>query len=208
MVPTVKKAVKVKMKIFTMSRNVLPAEPGRAFTIAEMLLVVVIIALLATVAGGIYTGTYKKSLAETSARELLLAAKYARIVAVERQDACRMVLDTDENRFYLTINKLNEQSGEFEETVVQNLYFKGGKLRGDVEFEDLQIAPRALDQTVGLEEPRQITFRPNGTADEAVIQIGDGRYHYTVVISASTGKATVQFGTADEVKNQTIDLDE
>ncbi len=51
------------------------------FTIVEMLVVVVIIALIASVGGGIYVGTYKRMLVEKAARDFVLAAKYATIPA-------------------------------------------------------------------------------------------------------------------------------
>jgi hypothetical protein len=41
-----------------------------------------------------------------------------------------------------------------------------------------------------------------------MIQIGDGKNHYTASICAATGKAKIHFGTAKEAKMGTIDLDE
>ncbi|HPS55730.1 MAG TPA: prepilin-type N-terminal cleavage/methylation domain-containing protein [Sedimentisphaerales bacterium] len=55
------------------------------FTIIEMLLVAVLIALLATVAAGTYAGTHQKALVKKSACDFLLAAKYAKILAIEYQ---------------------------------------------------------------------------------------------------------------------------
>lgn len=180
----------------------------QGFTIVEILLVIIIISLLAGVGGAFSVGTYKKMLAEKSARDFLLAAKYARITAIERQSRCRIELDTDNNRFWLIVDEFNEQTGQTEQVIVRDLYFKPVDFSGDVKFEDIQITPTGLDEVFEAEELLTIAFSPNGTAQSAVIQIGDGRNHLTVRILAATGKAKVYPGTAKEIKIGTIDLDE
>ena len=50
----------------------------------ELLVVVAIIAMLAGVSGGYYLRSRPKRLMEKTGRELLLAAQYARIAAVEK----------------------------------------------------------------------------------------------------------------------------
>ena len=52
------------------------------------------------------------------------------------------------------------------------------------------------------------SFSPDGTAQTALVQIGDGKNHLTVSISAVTGRSKVYSDTADNVKSDTIDLDE
>ena len=178
------------------------------FTIVEILLVVVLIALIAGAGGGIYVGTYKKMTVEKSARDFLLAAKYARIMAIERQSLCRIELDQSNGRFALVVEELNEQTGDSERVIVQDEYFRPVKFEGDVKFEDIKISPIDGAETFRQQELQTIVFLPNGTAQSAVIQIGDGRGHYTVNISAATGRVTMYVGTVDELKIGTIDLDE
>ncbi len=181
------------------------------FTIIEVLLVVVIIALLAGVGGGIYVGTYKNMLAKKAARDFLLAAKYARMMAIERQSPCRMELDDVNNGLWLVVDGLNIETGQVEPVIVRDFYFKPVEFGGNVGFENIQIAQVGLEEVydAGEEtEEKTIVFSPNGTAQSAVIQIGDGKNHYTASISAATGKTTVYFGTAEEVKVGSIDLDE
>ena len=67
----------------------------------EILVVVVIVGLIATVTGGVYMGTFKNMQLEKCAKELYLAAKYARLVAVEKQIECRLVIDKEEGKFFV-----------------------------------------------------------------------------------------------------------
>ncbi len=191
------------------------------FTIAEMLVVVVIIALIASVGGGIYVGTYKRMLVEKAARDFVLAAKYARIMAIEQQKPYKIKLsaadsadtaETANNGFGLVIDEFNQETEETEQVIVRDLYFKPVEFTGDVKFEGIQITPAGWEAATETDEAREIVFSPSGTADSAVIQIGDGKNHYTVSISAATGRATMYFGTAEKVREEvkigTIDLDQ
>jgi len=174
------------------------------FTLVEVLVVVVIIALLGGLGSGIYVGTYKRILVEKAARDFVLAAKYARIMAIERQRQYRMELDTANGGFYLTFNQLNVETEQTEQTIVRDLYSRPVEFVGDVKFEAVQITPLGSQSS---DEQTTIVFLPNGTAQSAVIQIGDGKNHYTVSICAATGKAKVHQGTAEEAEIGTVDLD-
>ena len=178
------------------------------FTIVEMLLVVILIVLLASVGGGFSMGTYKRLLCEKSTRKLLLAAEYARVTAIERQRPCKIKLDTVNNRFWLVINELNEQSGETEEVMMRDLYSKPVEFGGDVKFEAIQIDSPDSQQQFETAKVRTIAFSPTGGSQSAVIQIGDGKNHLTLRILAATGKAKSYVGTAEDIKIGTIDLDE
>ncbi len=181
------------------------------FTIAEMLVVVVIIALVASVGGGIYVGTYKRMLVEKAARDFVLAAKYARIMAIERQRPYEIALDPNNNGFWLATTQQNIETGEAQQVIVRDLYFKPVEFGGDVKFEGIQITSAGWEAATETDEAGEIVFSPSGTADSAVIQIGDGKNHYTVSISAATGRATMYFGTVEKVKEEvkigTIDLE-
>jgi len=179
------------------------------FTIAEMLMVVAVIVLLASIGGGFYVGTYKRMAAERAARDFWFAAKYARITAIERQIPCELELDADGNRFSLVVYEFDEENERTEKVALRDSYSKPVQLSGDVKFEDIMITPLGSGEGTGTSEGKTIVFSPNGTAQSAVVQIGDGRNHYTVSICAATGKATVHFGLAKDAKTNTVvDLDE
>jgi len=178
------------------------------FTLAEVLVVVIIISLLGGLGGGIYVGTYKKILVEKAARDLFLTAQYARIMAIEKQRQYKILLDVTNNGFLLSTTQWDEESEQTEQMVVKDSFCRPVEFTGEVQFEDIQITPTGIETTIETDEDEQvIVFSPNGTAQSAVIQIGNGKTHYTVTISAATGKAKVYFGTAEDVEIGTIDLD-
>ena len=181
--------------------------PRSGFTLVEVLVVLALIALIAGVGGGYGMGTYKRILVERTARDFFLTAKYARIMAIERQKQYRIQLSTTDGGggFCLATEQLNVETEQTEAAVVRDMYSKPVEFTGDIRFEAVQITPIGSQSS---EEQTSIVFFPNGTAQAAVIQIGDGGNHYTVNISAATGRAKVHPGTADEVVTGTIDLDQ
>jgi len=190
-----KSKVKVKTKRF-------------GFTLAEVLVVVIIISLLAGLGGGIYVGTHKRMLVEKAARDFVLTAQYARIMAIEKQRRYKIQLDAANNGFHLATTQLDEEAGKTEQMVVKDSFCRPVKFEVGVMFEDIQITPTGLETTTESEEDEQsIVFSPDGTAQSAVIQIGDGKTHYAVTIFAATGKAKVYSGTTEDVEVATIDLD-
>jgi prepilin-type N-terminal cleavage/methylation domain-containing protein len=195
------------MKTSTMIKSAGPGyrPHGGGFTIIELMLVISIIALMAGATGAMYFGTHKRMLVEKAARDILLAARYARLVAVEKQTKCKLMLDETNNSFFLTIPPLDSQP-DAGETVITDQYSKPRQFAGDVKFEEARITSTTRSGSTGPEA--MIVFRPNGTADSAVLQIGDGKNHYTVYIMAATGKGRVQFGRATETGLEVLDLDD
>ena len=219
MAPMARKVVKVITKTYTTTEarggNSLiqiarqrPAPGVCGFTIAEILLVVVLIALIASAGSGIYLGTYRNMLAKKAARDFMLAAKYARIVAIERQRPCRIEFDQANNRFWLTVDEINEETEEAEPVIVRDLYFKPIEFGGNVKFEGIVVKDTDLEEAFESSKQPTIVFSPNGTAQSAIVQIGNGENHYTVSICAGTGRVKVWFGTAENVEVGTVDLDE
>ena len=190
-----------------------PARGGAGatgFTLVELMLVIAIVVLLGSLGTGMYVGTYKKLLVEKAARQFLLMTRYARIAAIEQQQPYELEFDRDKG-FLLTTTQRNETTGQTEKIGVKNYYCRPVEFEGDVKFEDARITAMTADPLAAEEGPEQkIMFLPNGTAQSAVVQIGDGKTHYTIAIVASTARATLYWGPADKitsVKNTTVDLD-
>jgi len=179
----------------------------KGFTISEVLLVVVIIGLITGAGAGLYVGTFSKMQVEKAATDFFLTAKYARLMAVEKQSQYKMELDLDNNTFYLTTALFDEESGRVQQEIVKNYYCKPVEFQGDVVFESVEIVPNGWETQSASDLQQTIAFSPNGTAQSSVVQIGDGKTHYTISISPATGRAKLNFGTAENVTVGTVDLD-
>ncbi len=182
-------------------------EHKRGFTLVEVLLVVALIAVLGGLGGGMYAGTYKRLLVEKAARQFLLTAKYARIMAIEQGQPYGVQLDSGNEGFLAATAQWNSDRGQMEKVPVRDYYCKPVKFEGDVRFENVKIGASTAEAAADEQLQRRIMFLPNGSADMAVVQIGDGKTHYSIAIIASTGKASLHAGTADEVKVAVVDLD-
>jgi len=176
-------------------------------------MVVAVITLIAGMGGGLYLGTYKATLVKKAARDFELGAKYARMTAIERQQPCTLKLDLVNGAFVVTrhaeeADRMDE--AESDELILRDVWFKPVRFEGEVKFEAVQVASAGTDTFDTQEEPegqRTITFRPDGAAENAIVQIGDGKTHYTVAITAATGKTKVEFGTGENIVFSTVDLD-
>ncbi|MCP4612552.1 MAG: prepilin-type N-terminal cleavage/methylation domain-containing protein [Planctomycetes bacterium] len=177
------------------------------FTLVEVLVVVVIIGLLGGLGGGVYIGSYKRLLVEKAARDFFLTAKYARIMAIEKQRQYKIVLDVTNNGFHLVTTQMDEEGGQAEQMIVSDSFCKPVIFEGEIMFADIQITPIGVEATEEEEDEQSIVFSANGTAQTAMILIGNGKTHYTVTISAATGKAKVYDGIVEDVDVGVIDLD-
>ncbi|MCK5174978.1 MAG: prepilin-type N-terminal cleavage/methylation domain-containing protein [Planctomycetes bacterium] len=190
------------MKTFTMisDRPRKFAGPG-GFTLIELLLVVALVVLLAGLGGNRYVVAYKRMLVEKAAKDIYLMAKYARVLAIEKRMDCKLVIDEVGKSYFLT-------SGYGEsESVITDRYSKPQELSGEVAFEAVEVTSTVeTDQDI-WEGVKMVVFRSDGTADTAIVQLGDGKNHYSVYVMAATGKAKIMFGEAGDVPIDIVDLD-
>lgn len=181
---------------------------GRAFTLVELLVVVAIITVAGGAGIGLYAGSSQRFKLEKTASAFLITAKYARIMAIEKQREYKIQLDSRNGGFALATIEWNESSEKFEQTVVDDYYCKPVQFEGDIKFEDIKAAPEAEGEETDDEEAEaSIVFSPDGSAQTVAVQIGNGKTHYTISISAATGKAKIHFGELENAQIGTIDLD-
>jgi len=169
--------------------------------------VVAIIAMIAGLGGSYGVGTYKRLLVEKTARQLLVMATYARIMAIEQQRPYELQLDAGNLGFLLMTTEMNPQTGEMERRIVRDFYCRPVKFEGDIQFEDVKVQIATGQTADGTDLEQKIVFLPNGSAESAVLQLGDGKSHYTLAVVAATGKATLYAGTAENVDTVSVDLD-
>lgn len=173
------------------------------------MLVIAIVVLMSSMGAGMYAGTYKRMLVEQASRRFLLMARYARIAAIEHQQLYELEFDPDKG-FLLTTTRQSATTGQTEKIGVQNSYCRPVKFEGDVTCEDAAVTPLGDGLALEQDQNRKIAFLPNGTAQSAVVQIGDGKTHYTIAVVASTGRVILYTGPADKItntKNATVDLE-
>jgi len=169
--------------------------------------VVAIIAMVAGLGGSYSIGTYKRLVVEKTARQLLVMATYARIMAIEQQRAYELQLDAGNRGFLLATTAENPQTGAMERIIVKDYYCRPVEFEGDVKFEDVQLTMMTGEESQGTDQEQKVVFLPNGSAESAILQIGDGKSHYTVAVVAATGKATLYAGTVKDIEMVSIDLD-
>ncbi|MBN2269037.1 MAG: GspH/FimT family pseudopilin [Sedimentisphaerales bacterium] len=179
------------------------------FTLVELLVVVAIIAVAGGAGIGLYAGTSERFRLEKAARSFLLTARYARIMAIEKQREYEIQIGSDKTGFALATTEWNESSEQFEQTVVRDYYCRPVEFEGAVRFEDVRLVATGVEETEEDESAGQaIRFSPDGSAQAVAVQIGDGKRHYTISISAATGKAKASPGELQEnAEVGTIDLD-
>ena len=181
------------MKISSMTGN-----KRSGFTIIELMVVAMVIALMAGAAFTFGYSRFKTAVVEQTARKLMLAAKYARLIAVENQIRCSLVISEDDKEFFLLAG----------ESVISNPYTKPTTIDDNVSFESVAITPSLPTGEKTSKGQYIINFMPDGTADTAVMELTNGKTTYTVTISAATAKAKVYSGEPSEVPVGVVDLDQ
>ena len=177
------------------------------FTLIEILLVVAIIAMIGGLGSGYCVGTYKKLLVEKAARQFLLMARYARIMAIEQQKPYELQIDPNNQGFILATMQTDPQTGESQKALVRDFFCKPVEFEGDVKFEDVQLLAYAEGSSGDEGFESRIVFFPSGSAESAIVQIGDGKTHYSIAVVAATGKASLSAGLTTEVRTASVDLD-
>ncbi len=166
----------------------------------------VVTLLIALLAGSSIRGsvsTFRKMQVERAAREVYLAAQFARIQAIESGRPCQVVLDPKTRS--VSVVAMIKQGPR----LIRNAYSRPFQFAEGVDFERIDITP-TRPQFAAQEETLNtaITFRPDGSADGAVIQVGNGKTHWSVYISSATGSARAENGVVREQSpTVVIDLD-
>ncbi len=184
------------------------------FTLTELLVVVALITVMGGTGVGMYANSYKRMMVEKAARELMLTAQYGRIMAIEQQTQMTIRFDATTNSFALTTVQWDADREEAVQVVVSDYYCKPFQIHPSVVIEQVAVGWDTANVSGSpgggqATETAGISFYPNGTADMAVVQFGDGgSTHYTVSINPATGKAETVFGTAETIQPKVVDLEE
>ena len=176
-------------------------------TLVELLVVIVLMAVLATMALPRLAGASGAAQLRTAARQLLTTSRYARDYAVTHRTICRLVLDAKEGRYELLCQSDPQNTpDEF-----RPLRWGIGKAEGlslPIRFEEIRIEPRNRGDGRTPRKGRYIQFDPGGQADAAVLMLTDGRQAYSLLVAPHTGRVWLEDGHARQLPNDRKDLDE
>lgn len=190
------KAAKERTQIFTMTKTI----RQNGFTLLELLAVAAMVALLFSLGIASYARTFQRWAVQQNARQMYLAARSARLYAVEHQQPCTLVLDRENGAFFLTADETQDDGTE-QQMLVSTPWSRKVELHDNVAFETVKIAGRYEEISGG------VIFRPDGTSNDAVIQLGNGKTHYTITVSAGSGRPRLVEGEAENLRTDQIDLD-
>jgi prepilin-type N-terminal cleavage/methylation domain-containing protein len=152
---------------------------SHGFTLLELLIVVLIIALVLAVS---YPALSRGSIAlhlRTTARDVLNTFRYAREKAVTEQTGMRVTVDK-ENQKLILANDLGDGSREY-------------VLPHDVKIQRIALAGNAIEEGSMI-----VRFRPNGSSDKAEILLQSGTGSLLRIVSDPiTGGARIEPGSGE-----------
>jgi len=174
-----------------------------AFTLVEIMVVLLIIAVLTTIGAVQYAGSSALVDLKQSGRAIEVCAQYAHNYAITRHCATRLLIDPRENRFVL---QCQDDADDGEAFVPVPGMSARQALAGQAHFGVLRVDS---DQAELSEGPGMIAIRftPTGSADAAVIEIVNGRRMFSLVVHPSTGRTSLVDGKVDDLPNDKKDLD-
>jgi Tfp pilus assembly protein FimT len=186
----------------------------------ELLAVTALIGLLASVTILRYAKMGTQTILTNQTRQIYLAAKYARIAAVEKQKS--FVLMLDETGRQIVVGPLPQEqtastdvqvpstsavsqasstpeSAEPEPAIIKNSYVRPILLNDKLQIEQFLVDGQSTVQS-------QCVFYPDGTAQACIIQLGDGLHHASVFVT-QTGRARMKMEAAQQLLTGRVDLD-
>lgn len=146
---------------------------NQAFTLVELIVVIVIISVIAAAVLPSFNRLFKKSAHEASIRDISQTLIYAHHRAVFEEAICRVNFDIEGQRYWLSLE--NQVPGR-----------KAAKrLSGDIIL--TEIVTLGLGRTNSSRD--FITFKPDGTAERCLLYFKDNRGNiYTIMTMSSTGQ--------------------
>jgi type II secretion system protein H len=178
----------------------------RAFTIVEVLVVVAMLGVMATMIVPRLGGAAASRRLSQSARQLLATARYARDYASTHRAACRLFIDVKEQRYALLFQADPEHRPD-EFGPITDSPGRTEHLISPVRFGRVWVQPRPRFD--GMPPPEDgVTFDPLGQTDAAIVQLTDGQQSYSLLTSPSTGQVRLVEGAVDELPLDRQDLDD
>jgi len=160
---------------------------SRGFTLAEMLLVVVIIAITAAIAVPRYARSFDHMKLRSTALDVAATVEHAQSTAVLEERFLKFTINRDEGTCVI-----ESDSGDTSESPLSPISYElpRGISFHSVEFEDTLLAHRDY-----------LTFRPDGWADRATIRLAN-KSGETYEISVQRGLGRTQVAESEIVSDE------
>lgn len=177
-----------------------------AFTLIELLMVVVLLGLVAAFAGQNFASSLGSTRLNQSARDIYHSARYAKMIAVESQTVIQLKLDRETGEIKL-LGSLVPENGV---KSISDAFFEPVSLPSGVRFLNISVETiRGATMSSASNSIETLRFYSDGATDGAWIALTDERRERTrsVTIAPMTGHIEVLEGTARPATKR-IDLDE
>ena len=195
-----RKAEKVKTRTSITNRL------HKGFTVLELLIVVVIVALAAGLSVGYFAGTYNNMLLRKNARDIVGMAKYARLRAIESHSRTKIVFDQTQGKICLSADQ-EDVGGQINEIMVNESYCRAITLLDGIYLGRIRIEPAfGYGGDEGM-EGQSIKFYPDGKCNKSIVELTDGKGMYSVLIYPQSGRVAVEHGAIEILDDEVIDLD-
>ena len=177
----------------------------KAFTLIELMVVIMIIAVLAGLLTGTYYKRFRKHKLVENAMRIKAYANYARLASVEKGETYYLMFAAD-SRVMLCTEALS-QDGQLQYMPVSNPYCKPFQLDPQIEIVSFDVDTGSVDSEESTARNRFVKFYPEGGADNAVICMAASTKIVTITISKTTGRSKVFNGRNIDPASMPIDID-
>jgi type II secretion system protein H len=161
------------------------------FTLIEIILVAVVITIISAITLPQFASSYKSNKLRTTARTISRMTRYARSMAIMREEQLTVALNRDTMEVFLGeyLQQNNSADGELDQSALKNLgYIDGEQSNSDTAGIDKEVhkfLPEGLEVTVFEKDWTDedllhdnlymIRFYPNGQCDWFEMEIEDNR---------------------------------
>jgi prepilin-type N-terminal cleavage/methylation domain-containing protein len=191
-----------------------PLARRRAFTLVEIVVVLLIMSVVLTMVGVSLSGATGGVAIRESAGQLQASLRYARYYAAIHNCECRVSFTRAAGVYELTC-RTDSEKDEFSPMPAGE---RRNRLNERVRFAAIVIRPRdprgaGEPQDAGesgepaAANPDVITFLPTGECDAANIVLTDGRTAYTLVVAPTSGNVELRKGAVTDMSGGREDLD-
>ncbi len=180
-------------------------QPG--FTLVELIVVIVVIALLTALAVPSLDATMQRASLRTQARELFDTARYTQRMATIKRRTIRLVLVPEDAQWKGRSSYRIEVMSEDVDAEQTYLSLTGGPIKPTIIVEPVRIV--GVDVVTGdpADETLAVRFHADGTADGAIIRMQGAGLTHCIVIEPMTGRAELVEDTVTSLPSLREDLD-